>query len=235
MKHFEPDGLPSSFRCLAIETSSAVSSIAACADGAIARAEYGSPGEQSRQVYTCVRDVLRDAGLALSDLDCIAFGAGPGGFTGLRVGAAVAQSLAFGNELRVCRVSSLAVLAAGALRENGASSVAACVDARMGEAYLGVYRLSAAGIAAASPDRLVAPAEFRLPEDAGGPWFAVGGGWSAYPELADANADRVSGFDTHAVPDAAALLVLAATEFAAGRTVSPYEAVPNYVRDDVTS
>jgi tRNA threonylcarbamoyladenosine biosynthesis protein TsaB len=227
--------VPEDFRCLAIETSSAVSSIAACAGTRIARAEYGSPGEQSRQVYSCVRDVLRDVSLELSDLDCIAFGAGPGGFTGLRVGAAVAQSLAFGNELRVCSISSLAVLAAGAMWRHGASTIAACVDARMGEAYLGVYRTGEGGLVAERTDRLVDPAKFTLTSATDASLFAAGGGWSAYPEMLKASASLISASDTGAFPDAADLLILAASEFAAGRTIAPHEAVPNYVRDDVTS
>ncbi|MFW2403471.1 MAG: tRNA (adenosine(37)-N6)-threonylcarbamoyltransferase complex dimerization subunit type 1 TsaB [Gammaproteobacteria bacterium] len=235
MTGVDEQSLPKEFRCLAIETSSAVSSIAACAGGRVARAEYGSPGEQSRQVYSCVRDVLRDVSLELGDLDCIAFGAGPGGFTGLRVGASVAQSLAFGQGLRVCSISSLAVLAAGAMRRHGAPTIAACVDARMGEAYLGVYRSDGGRLAAELDDRLVDPANFALPFNQGDSLFAVGGGWSAYPELLEANASLVSASETEAVPDAVELLILAASEFAADRTVAPHEAVPNYVRNDVTS
>ncbi|MFQ5635169.1 MAG: tRNA (adenosine(37)-N6)-threonylcarbamoyltransferase complex dimerization subunit type 1 TsaB, partial [Gammaproteobacteria bacterium] len=98
---------PADFRCLAIETSSAVGSIAACADGRLAQRSYGPPGPESRQVYRYVREVLSATDVGLEELDCIAFGQGPGGFTGLRVGAAVVQALAYGNGLPVCRVSSL--------------------------------------------------------------------------------------------------------------------------------
>lgn len=227
------DSLPDGFGCLAIETSTAVSSIAACFDGRVARAEYGSPGQQSRQVYACVRDVLREVGRDLADLDCIAFGCGPGGFTGLRVGAAVAQALAYGSALSVCRVSSLAVLAAGAMSGNRVSRVAACVDARMGEAYIGVYRLEAGGLNAEMVDRLIAPAEFRFPTD--DEFFAAGQGWSVFPELLAAHESQLTGHDTVALPAAETLLALAAAAFRAGRTVAPHEAVPNYVRDKVTS
>jgi len=226
------DSLPDDFRCLAIETSSPVSSIAACAGGRVASGEYGSPGEQSRQVYACVRDVLRDVGLELGDLSCIAFGCGPGGFTGLRVGAAVAQSLAFGTGLRVCRVSSLAVLAAAAMRKHDVTTVAACVDARMGQAYVGVYRDGDEQLETLEADRLVSPGEVPLPD---GGAFAAGGGWSALPGLFEANAARLNDQDTSIRPVADVLLVLAAHEYRAGRTVSPHEAVPNYVRDNVTS
>jgi len=226
------DSLPDDFRCLAIETSSPVSSVAACADGRVARGEYGSPGEQSRQVYACVRDVLRDVGLELAELSCIAFGCGPGGFTGLRVGAAVAQGLAFGTGLRVCRVSSLAVLAAAAMRQHGVTTVAACADARMGEAYFGVYRGDGEQLTTLVSDRLVLPGELPLPDSGA---FAAGGGWSALPRLIEANAARLDGQDSGIVPAADVLLVLAVQEFRAGRTVAPHEAVPNYVRDNVTS
>lgn len=225
--------VPDDFRCLAIETSSAISSVAACGSGLVTSGEYGSPGEQSRQVYSCVRDVMRDAGVGLGDLDCIAFGCGPGGFTGLRVGAAVAQSLAYGAGLPVCRISSLAVLAAAAMRARDVTCVAACVDARMGEAYLGVYSRDGTTLRADVPDRLVSPDEFVL--DANCRAFAAGGGWSAYPQLYAANEDRLIETDTALVPGAVALLGLAAQEFGAGRAVAPHEAVPNYVRDKVTS
>lgn len=226
------NSLPDDFRCLAIETSSPVSSIAACAGGRVASGEYGSPGEQSRQVYACVRDVLRDVGLELADLSCIAFGCGPGGFTGLRVGAAVAQGLAFGAGLRVCRVSSLAVLAAAAVRRHGVTTVAACADARMGEAYVGVYSVDGERLKTVMDDRLVSPGELPLPD---GGVFAAGGGWSALPRLVEANAARLNGQDTGIIPVADVLLPLAAHEFRVGRTVSPQQAVPNYVRDNVTS
>ena len=229
----EQGGAPADFACLAIETSTHTSSIAGCSGGRVALAEYGSPGDQSRQVYACVRDVLREVAADLQALDCIAFGCGPGGFTGLRVGAAVVQSLAFGADLPVCRVSSLALLAFGAMRRHGVRNVAACVDARMGEAYVGLYRLDGDGLLVEQADRLVAPDE-SLGRDAGG-WFAAGPGWAAYPQLAAANADWLDGSDVDALPSAETLLELASRELRAGRTVAPHEAVPNYVRDNVTS
>ena len=225
--------VPPDFACVAVETSSPISTIAACADGRVATAEYGAPGEQSRQVYACVNDVLREVGRELAALDCIAFGCGPGGFTGLRVGAAVAQALAFGVELPVCRVSSLGALAAAAMRVHGVSRVAACVDARMGEAYIGVYRRAGDGLVAEVADCLIAPDDFVLPV-AGG-LFAAGGGWEAFPALASRNAARLDGMDAGIRPAAEAVLGLAADAYRAGRTVAPHAAIPNYVRDRVTS
>ena len=95
------------FKCLAIETSQPGCSVAATNGGRIGIREYGAPGEQSRRVFASVREVLDEMDLALAELDCIAFGCGPGGFTGLRIGAAVAQSLAYGAGVPVCRYSRL--------------------------------------------------------------------------------------------------------------------------------
>ena len=225
--------LPPGFRCLAIETSSPVSSIAACAGGRVASAEYGSPGTQSRHVYDCVRDALREARVTLAELDCVAFGCGPGGFTGLRVGAAVAQALAFGAGLPVCRISSLAVLAAAAIDRHGVDCVAACVDARMDEAYVGVYRAADGGVTTVVADRLAAPGAGALLGDEA--FFAAGPGWAAYPQLAADSAAPTTGSDHELLPRAETLLRLAAGDYARGHTVVPHEAVPNYVRNNVTS
>ena len=222
------------FSCLAIETSQPTCSIAGTAGGRMAIREYAAPGEQSRRVYECIREVLAELGQTLAELDCIAFGCGPGGFTGLRVGAAVAQSLAYGADLPVCRISSLAVLAAGAMRESGAAVVAACLDARMGEAYLGIYGSeTGTGLRTLLADRLVEPASFRFPD--GIVALAAGGGWVAFPEMLERNARSITGSDSARLPGAEALLALAAIEFRAGRVVSPEAALPNYVRDKVTS
>ncbi len=233
MSHAWLQSLPESFACVAIETSTPVSSIAACRAGQVAQAEYGSPGRESRHVYSCVRDVLREVGASLEALDCVAFGCGPGGFTGLRVGAAVAQALAYGAGLPVCRVSSLATLAAAAMRLHRVECVAACVDARMGEAYVGVYRNRGDGLEAEVPDCLVAPDEFRLPLSRAA--FAAGPGWAAYPRMAAAHAPALTATDSEVMPTAEVLLALAAREYRAGNIVPPHEAVPNYVRDRVTS
>ncbi|TDJ47185.1 MAG: tRNA (adenosine(37)-N6)-threonylcarbamoyltransferase complex dimerization subunit type 1 TsaB [Gammaproteobacteria bacterium] len=222
------------FSCLAIETSQPGCSVAATAGGRVATRDFAAPGEQSRRVYECVREVLDELGQTLAALNCIAFGCGPGGFTGLRIGAAVSQSLAYGAGLPVCRISSLAVLAAGAVRESGADVVAACLDARMGEAYVGIYARDVdTGLRMLLADRLVAPASFVLPD--GIVALAAGGGWAVFPELLENNAGAVIDTDTARLPGAGALLELAAIEFRAGRVVSPEEALPNYIRDKVTS
>jgi len=230
------DDMP--FTCLAIELATGVGSVAACAGARTSSCEYPSDSMQSRDIYGGVHDVLEELGLELNALHCVAFGCGPGAFTGLRVAAAVAQALAYGACLPVVRVSSLAALAIAARRRHGADCIVPCFDARMGEAYLAVYNGVASGDAApgglhqAVPDCLIDPGQFRLSADLA--FFAVGPGWSAYPELAANHAAQIIGSDHALVPSAVDVLALAAGEYRQGRTIPAVQALPNYIRDKVT-
>jgi tRNA threonylcarbamoyladenosine biosynthesis protein TsaB len=221
------------FSCLAVETATAVSSIAACRGDRVGIRRYENARGGSENVYESVREALDEVGLKLEELDCIAFGCGPGGFTGLRVGAAVVQSLAFGVSVPVCRVSSLAVMAAGAIQRHGASLVATCLDARMGEAYVAVYAADDNEmISVRLEDRLVDPHEYEIvsPQK----FLAAGPGWAAFTDLRERHEARFDGTDFDLLPSAEDLLPLARHYFSTGRTVAAAEAVPNYVRDKVT-
>lgn len=221
------------FACLAIEMATGIGSVAACVGQRISSREYTEPRMQSRKIYAGVREVLDDLQLELDALHCIAFGCGPGAFTGLRVAAAVAQALAYGVGIPVVRVSSLAALAAGAARKHGVDCSAPCLDARMGEAYLAVYRGGPAeSLRAVVPEALVDPQQFTLPSEP--QFFAAGPGWSAYPELVDNHAAQIVGSDFALVPSAIDVLALAADQFRDGRTIAAELALPNYIRDKVT-
>lgn len=225
--------MSSAFTCLAIETATAVTSVAVCNGEQLSIRQDGTARAQSRRIYELVRDALAESALTLGELDCVAFGCGPGSFTSLRVGAAAAQALAFGSSLPVCRVSSLEILAQGAARAHGAKAVAACLDARMGEAYFGLYVADEAGVLEAEiSDRLVDPAGFVL--DARDTVFAAGPGWAAYPDLYQRNKSGLSGADPGRLPLAEDLLRLARRRFESGETIAPEAALPNYVRDQVT-
>jgi tRNA threonylcarbamoyladenosine biosynthesis protein TsaB len=220
------------FSALAIETSTEVCSVAACAQDRVSFREYASARNGSRDIFELIRETLEEVGQSLPSLDCIAFGCGPGGFTGLRVGAAVAQSLAFGASLPVVRVSSLALIAVGAMRKHGASLIAPCLDARMGEAYFAIYRAADGLPRLEVDDCLVDPKKFQL--EAGEPFFAAGPGWGAYPEFAERNTSRISGRDPGLVPSAQDLLTVARQRFYSGGIIPAEEALPNYIRDKVT-
>lgn len=188
----------------------------------------------SRGVFEWARELLEESSVSLGDLDCLAFGAGPGSFTGVRVAVAVAQGLGYAARLPLCPVSSLAALAAGAFRQTTAEAVACCLDAHMGEVYVGVYSRDAEeGVRELGPDVLGAPESVSLPGDL--TCFAAGPGWAAYPQLAGRMQNRLTGCRPDLLPSAAEVARLARSRFLAGRIVQPSQAQPNYLRHRVTS
>ncbi|MBM4218744.1 MAG: tRNA (adenosine(37)-N6)-threonylcarbamoyltransferase complex dimerization subunit type 1 TsaB [Gammaproteobacteria bacterium] len=176
-------------------------------------------------------ELLREAGLTLRDLDGIAFGRGPGGFTGLRIAAGVAQGLAAGAGLPIVPVSNLAAVAAGAGRASGADRVLACMDARMGQVYWAAYENCGDIPREVTPERLSNPGEVALP--AGATWYGAGHGFSAFPEVATRLGASLAGVDADALPRAAEIARIAAAELAAGRGLPPALGLPVYLRDDV--
>lgn len=190
--------------------------------------------EPSRSVYEWALELLAKTGTSLDQLDCIAFGAGPGSFTGVRVAVALAQALGYSRDLPLCPVSSLAALASGVLEQVPGDLVAACLDARMGEVYLGIYRRDEAqGVMTVATDALLAPGAVSVPGDS--PFHAVGPGWASYPDVADRLRARLITLKPDCLPSAADIVRLARPMFLAGRTVLPAQVVPNYLRDQVAS
>src|SRR5210317_1382780 len=126
-------------RILALETATEACSVAVLAGSAMYRRFEVRPRAHLRLLLPMVESVLTEAELDLGDLDAIAFGCGPGGFTGLRIAAGAAQGLALGARLPVIPVSNLAALAASTMRDTTARKVIVCQDARMGEVYWGTF------------------------------------------------------------------------------------------------
>ena len=179
-----------------------------------------------------VNAVLADVGCALGDLDGLAFGAGPGSFTGIRIGCGVIQGLALGADLPVVPIPTLAAIAQEAFRAHGWTRVLACVDARMREVYV------AALVRDGDPWRELAAPEV-LPPDAvrrehpleAADWFGAGNGFAAYPGLAlQLNLLQTAG---EARPTAQSIGELALPRFAAGDGVCASDALPLYVRHRV--
>lgn len=214
-------------RLLALETSSDRCSVALWNGGETTDRWASAAATHSEFLLPFVGELLADSGLRLRELDAIGFGAGPGGFTGLRLACAVAQGMAFGAELPVIAVGSLEALAWG----SGAHRAYACVDARMGEVYCAAYERSLAG-----PEPVIAPC-VRPPRDAPAPpgegWSGCGNGIGTCLQAAP---ERFAGFlatDVRAVPEARAVAELAVARFARGEWLDPEAAVPMYVRDKV--
>jgi tRNA threonylcarbamoyladenosine biosynthesis protein TsaB len=212
-------------RVLAFDTSTEWCSVAV-GDGARWHAHDERAGQShSERLLPMIRAVLADAGWGLSDLDGIAFGAGPGSFTGVRIGCGVAQGLALGSDLPVVPVPTLAAIAAA----SGRARVLACLDARMREVYVAAYvRRQGIWTEVAAP-AVMAPAAVTLPGDGG--WFGAGGGYAAYPDLGPRLC--LVAVDSTIRPGAAAIGELALPSLLAGNGVPAGDALPLYVRHRV--
>ena len=215
-------------KILALETATEALSVAILIDDTVHAHHEVAPRRHGELLLPTVDQLLGAAGVALSELDAIAFGRGPGAFTGVRIAVSAAQGLAYGAGLKVVPVSTLAALAQDALNA-GQSRVIAAIDARMGEVYAACYTADADGLAELSGDEWLGPADaFRAP---GGAWFGAGTGFGAYP---DAFQLELVGSDPSALPNAAAVARLAARAVAAGAAIAPEHAMPVYLRDNVT-
>jgi tRNA threonylcarbamoyladenosine biosynthesis protein TsaB len=190
----------------------------------------------AEQILPMIDAVLAEGGIALAALDAIAFGRGPGGFTGVRLAASVVQGLAFGAGLGVVPISNLAAVAQRARQLDAAvRRVLVVSDARMREVYTAEYAVGE-GVALRGAERVSAPSEVRLPADleSGETWAAAGRGLGAWPEIAQrcraAGASRLYG---DLLPRASEVLALARPLVAARRVLDAAEALPVYVRDKV--
>lgn len=219
-------------KLLAIETASDACSCALLVDDAIRERHRIAPRRHAALVLSMVEALLDEARMPLADLDAIAFGCGPGSFTGLRIAAGVVQGLAFGAGLPVLPVSSLRALAQGVLRERGHDRVLAAFDARIGEVYWGVYENRDGLMTGCVDDLVIAPERVPIPETEG--WLGAGEGWRAYGDvLADRLGPRCVGADPDRLPRAMDVAVLAADAHARGESVSAEQAVPVYLRNTV--
>ncbi|HSG65709.1 MAG TPA: tRNA (adenosine(37)-N6)-threonylcarbamoyltransferase complex dimerization subunit type 1 TsaB [Gammaproteobacteria bacterium] len=217
-------------RVLALETSGDIGSIALlCGDG-VAERSISTPREQTAKILQHVADLLAETGLELGDLDAIAFGRGPGSFTGLRVATSVAQGFALARGVPLLPISSLAAIAQGIWRRHGIATSLVCTDARMGEVFSAEYSIRE-GLA-----RLTGAEHLGLPAHVGpaaaSPWAAAGDGYSRYPaELAGLTAAAAL-----VLPDASALAIdllpLALDALEGGRAAPLEAALPAYLRPE---
>ncbi len=219
-----------SCRILALETATEACSAAVLADAAFYQRFEIRPRAHLRLLLPMVESVLAEAKLALPDLDAIAFGRGPGGFTGLRIAAGVAQGLALGTRLPVIPVSNLAVLATAVFRDTSAQRALICQDARMGEVYWATFERGEDGLPVALGPERVGPPEDVVVEGAG--WLGAGSGWPQFPRLRVGFQGVIDSVDRW--PNAADVAAIAAKELRAGRALAPEHAAPTYVRDSVT-
>lgn len=222
-----------SLKLLAFDTSNDTCSCCLHVDGESTSRRVREPRRHAELLLGMVVDLLAEGGLDLGELDALAFGRGPGSFTGLRIASGVAQGLARGRRLPVVPVSSLRALAQGARRRWHWSRVHCLFDARMDEVYAGSFAVGDSGLMeAVSVEQVRSPHNLEL--DRTGPWEGAGGGWTPYAELLAQRFGLRPDEDARNIdPEAVDVAALAAHDFAAGLTVSAAEAVPVYLRNQV--
>jgi tRNA threonylcarbamoyladenosine biosynthesis protein TsaB len=203
-------------RFAALETSTEWCSVALWRDGEIASIERRAGHRHSELALPMLERLLRD----FKELDAIAFGAGPGSFTGLRIACGIAQGLAFARGIPVLGISTLEALA----EESGAPRVLACLDARMREVYYAALEKRGAAWTEVVPAQCVPPAEVEVPDE---DWIGAGNGFAVYGNM---GLKRVLP-EVH--PTAIAVARLAAPRLQAGEGVDAALAAPIYIREKV--
>lgn len=225
----------SGVRLLALETATDACSAALWRDGEVIERFEIAPRRHVALLLPFVESLLADASIGVAQLDGVAFGRGPGSFTGLRIAAGMAQGIAFGADVPVLPVSTLAALAQGCVRECSAQAVLAALDARMQEVYFGAYRVCADGLVALVGEEMVcAPAAIAVPE--GNDWYTAGDGWASYRDTMHARLTQppVGEMDT-ACPHAADIARLGAALWVQGGAIPAEQAAPVYLRNDVAA
>jgi tRNA threonylcarbamoyladenosine biosynthesis protein TsaB len=219
---------------LAIETSSELASCALLCGETIHSRDSSGVRTHSQSILPMVQSLLDAAGIKLADCDAIAYGSGPGSFTGVRTACGIAQGLGFGAGLPLVPVVTLEAMALACQQRYGGQDILAVLDARMGEVYWGQYRFSPAAADGSSALQTVLAPALSAPEDVRpqGEVSACGNGLEAY-----APAFAAHGFDErrHAdiMPHAIQVAQLARLGFAAGVRLAPADAQPLYLRNKI--
>lgn len=213
---------------LALDASADRCSVALWRGGPLAERSGDGRRAHSELLMPFVREILVASGLGLADVDAIAFGAGPGGFTGLRLACGIAQGLAFGAGRPLLAVGSLDALC----HASGRARVYACVDARMDEVYCGAFERVAGELREVLPASVCPAGAAPLPP--GGGWTGCGSGFAVHAaRLAQRLGAAVAEIVAEPPVLAAAVAALAAERLGRGAGGPAQDAAPLYVRDNV--
>lgn len=217
---------------IALETATRHLSVALWLNGNIIERSEDVPNGGSERLLPWIVDMLAEAGLAFKHVDGIAFGAGPGGFTGLRLACGVAQGLAFALDVPVLGVSSLEALAMTAYAGGAQTEkIFACLDARMGEVYSAAYLICGDNTETLLAPAVTPPQQLGLPSGPiGKAWIGCGDGFVSYPDLLGPHAVDLR---SDCWPTAASVARLAAPRLSRGEGVGAEAAAPIYMRDKV--
>ena len=219
-------------KLLAVETSTEACSAALFIDGEILERFEITPREHTKRILPMIDELMAQAQLKPQQLDSIAFGCGPGSFTGVRIATGITHGIAFGADLPVVPVSTLAAIAQDFFNQHPENIAFTGMDARMGEIFWGVYQKNAQGFACLMNEEAVTPvANVLFPHYSG---VGIGSAWKVYQQpLLDRLGTLVQGFKPDLLPRASAIAQLGVQGFKSGKAVSVENAQPVYLRDKV--
>jgi tRNA threonylcarbamoyladenosine biosynthesis protein TsaB len=223
---------------LAFDTSTEYLSLAITRDSKIQNYDVLAGQSHSQQILPQIQALLDKAGMQLKDVQGLAFGAGPGSFTGVRIAAGVAQGLGFGASLPVAPIGTLLALAQAAYEKTGIDKVIACLDARMGEVYHAAYEKVGEDWQTIAEPGLYKPQDVpALIGQPGKAWLGAGSGWKTYAEtLSQVYVEQLvvdHAIQADLLPTATAILKLAEPVFQRGQAGTAAQAMPIYIRNRV--
>lgn len=220
-------------KILAIETATEACSAALDIDDICTHRFAISPRRHTELILPMIDELLHEADIQTSNLDAIAFGQGPGAFTGVRVAIGVVQGLAFAHNTPVIPVSSLAALAQQFVNEH--DYVASAIDARMKEIYWGLYKKNKYGLMQEiTEEKVCSASDISTPSE--GDWFGAGTGWGTYlDDLKNRFNGNLAGFKSDVFPTAENILELAKPAYMNNEAIPVEEAMPVYLRNKVAN
>jgi len=222
-------------KILAIDTATEACSAALFVDGVITEQYQLAPREHTQLILEMVETLLAQANLQLSELDALAFGCGPGSFTGVRIATGVAQGLAFAHDIPVIPISTLAAIAQLTFDNHQQQFVLAGIDARMNEMYWAHYQLGDNQLMTlVGQEKVSAAHTIKLSSDISSHWCGAGSAWESYREALNGNmGEQITECYADYFPRSSSLVKLAVAAFAQGKSVPASQALPVYLRNDV--
>ncbi len=217
---------------LALDTCTELCSVALLYQGELYQHNQMTERGHSDMVLSMMTALLDEAGATIADVDVIAFGRGPGSFTGVRIGVGVAQGIAYARNIPVVGISTLAAVAQTAVDKLTTDRVAVAMDARMGEIYCASYQSQNGLVSLVDEERVCSAEQFKPYSNE--KWLGVGTAWRDYHQALSVNfAMTDSDYFTDFYPHAASIIKLAEKQVELGATVSADQALPVYLRNNV--
>jgi tRNA threonylcarbamoyladenosine biosynthesis protein TsaB len=220
-------------KLLFLDTSTAACTAALLKGEEVRLQHHVAPMQHAKLILPMIDALLKESKLSCSDLDAVAYGVGPGSFTGTRIANSVAQGMGFACRLPIVPLSSLACLAQTAAKKHGWQKLLVAVDARMNQIYWAMYVRSGTGdVSLIGEERLCPPSEVTVPADEA--WYAIGDGWEKYASILE---ERLGFMPVEIcatlLPEAGACIDLARSKFEQGDWIQAAEAAPNYLASSI--